>query len=320
MNVIIGIDPHKATHTAVAIGCDEGELATITVRATTPADRPVGRVGRPVREADLGHRVRWRPRVSAGPAAGGCRRGRARRAGHLGLGCGCWGRGSRTRTIPTTPGRWPSPHCGHRGCVGAGGQSCRGTAPVGQAQQRHRKPAHQAGVPAPRPIASLSAGGIAKELNASDADGLLASIRASLGHRTIRHQLALELLEDVRRLDGQLKESQQRIKRRSGPRGPPSPSLSGSVPSSPVRSSATPAMSPLRQPGPVRRLQRHRSGRGLLGRPGDPPPLPPRESTAQSRHPHGGHLPDPPDPTPRAGSTSSGRWPRARPKRTPSAR
>ena len=34
MNVIIGIDPHKATHTAVAIGRDEGELATITVRAT----------------------------------------------------------------------------------------------------------------------------------------------------------------------------------------------------------------------------------------------------------------------------------------------
>ena len=34
MNVIIGIDPHKATHTAVAIGCDEGELATVTVRAT----------------------------------------------------------------------------------------------------------------------------------------------------------------------------------------------------------------------------------------------------------------------------------------------
>ena len=34
MNVIIGIDPHKATHTAVAIGCDEAELATVTVRAT----------------------------------------------------------------------------------------------------------------------------------------------------------------------------------------------------------------------------------------------------------------------------------------------
>jgi len=34
MNVTIGIDPHKATHTAVAIDRDETELATITVRAT----------------------------------------------------------------------------------------------------------------------------------------------------------------------------------------------------------------------------------------------------------------------------------------------
>ena len=34
MTVVIGIDPHKATHTAVAIDCDEAELATVTVRAT----------------------------------------------------------------------------------------------------------------------------------------------------------------------------------------------------------------------------------------------------------------------------------------------
>jgi len=34
MTVIIGIDPHKASHTAVAIGCDEQQLAEIRVRAT----------------------------------------------------------------------------------------------------------------------------------------------------------------------------------------------------------------------------------------------------------------------------------------------
>ncbi len=34
MTVIIGIDPHKATHTAVAISCNEQELAEIKVRAT----------------------------------------------------------------------------------------------------------------------------------------------------------------------------------------------------------------------------------------------------------------------------------------------
>ena len=34
MQVIIGVDPHKASHTAVAIGDDEHELARTRVRAT----------------------------------------------------------------------------------------------------------------------------------------------------------------------------------------------------------------------------------------------------------------------------------------------
>ena len=34
MNVMIGIDPHKASHTAVAIGRDEDQIATIKVRST----------------------------------------------------------------------------------------------------------------------------------------------------------------------------------------------------------------------------------------------------------------------------------------------
>src|SRR5207245_9556016 len=34
MHVIIGVDPHKASHTAVAIGDNEGELGAVKVRAT----------------------------------------------------------------------------------------------------------------------------------------------------------------------------------------------------------------------------------------------------------------------------------------------
>lgn len=34
MTVIIGIDPHKSSHTATALGADLAELATIRVRAT----------------------------------------------------------------------------------------------------------------------------------------------------------------------------------------------------------------------------------------------------------------------------------------------
>jgi hypothetical protein len=35
MNVMIGVDPHKASHTAVAIGRDEDQIASVKVRATT---------------------------------------------------------------------------------------------------------------------------------------------------------------------------------------------------------------------------------------------------------------------------------------------
>jgi hypothetical protein len=34
MSVIIGVDPHKATHTAVAIDGSEAEIARARVRAT----------------------------------------------------------------------------------------------------------------------------------------------------------------------------------------------------------------------------------------------------------------------------------------------
>jgi transposase len=60
-------------------------------------------------------------------------------------------------------------------------------------------------------IASLAPGGMAKELNASDADGLLGAFAPFPPVEHTRHQVALELLEDVRRLDRQLKESHKRI-------------------------------------------------------------------------------------------------------------
>jgi transposase len=61
-------------------------------------------------------------------------------------------------------------------------------------------------------LAELAPGGIAKELNASDAEGLLAGLRPATPVEQARHDLALELLDDVRRLDAQLKESHRRIR------------------------------------------------------------------------------------------------------------
>ena len=100
MNVIIGIDPHKATHTAVAFGCDEAGLASVTVRVTKQQSGGLVEMGQALQEAHLGHRVRRRSRLTVGPAARRCRAARHRRAGDPGLECGCLERQSLTRTIP----------------------------------------------------------------------------------------------------------------------------------------------------------------------------------------------------------------------------
>ena len=42
MTVIIGVDPHKATHTAVAICGNEREMAKVRVRATCHQTAGVG--------------------------------------------------------------------------------------------------------------------------------------------------------------------------------------------------------------------------------------------------------------------------------------
>ena len=84
MKVIIGIDPHKASHTAVAICRDEDQIARSRC-VPRSARRPALGLGRTLREANLGHRVgRWAG-LPAGPTAGRPWRGCARCPRHAGL-------------------------------------------------------------------------------------------------------------------------------------------------------------------------------------------------------------------------------------------
>ena len=53
---------------------------------------------------------------------------------------------------------------------------------------------------------------IAKEINASDVDRFLAEVTPTTPVEQIRYDLAVELLEDIRRLDAQLKASHKRIR------------------------------------------------------------------------------------------------------------
>src|SRR5215468_10416041 len=112
--VMIGVDPHKAAHTAVAISAAEEPLGQLRVRASAVQA-----------ERLLAWAARWPERAWAVEGAGGLGHLLARQlvaAGELVPACsrswrpgsGCWSRGIVTRTTRTTPGRWRSRHCGRR--------------------------------------------------------------------------------------------------------------------------------------------------------------------------------------------------------------
>jgi transposase len=61
-------------------------------------------------------------------------------------------------------------------------------------------------------FAELSLGGIAKEMYVSDAEDLLAKLHPDSAAQQMRFDLILELVDDVRRLDDQIKASHRRIK------------------------------------------------------------------------------------------------------------
>ena len=61
-------------------------------------------------------------------------------------------------------------------------------------------------------LADLVPDGIARKLNVSGAFELLATIIADTPVEQARHDLAVELIDDLRRLDSQLKESHRRIR------------------------------------------------------------------------------------------------------------
>jgi transposase len=61
-------------------------------------------------------------------------------------------------------------------------------------------------------LVELSPGGIAKEINASDIDGFLEGFKPCGHVERVRVDLVVELLDDVRRLDTQLKASHKRIR------------------------------------------------------------------------------------------------------------
>jgi transposase len=213
MTVIIGIDPHKASHTAVAIGCDEQQLAEITVRATCQQTAKL-----------LAWAERLGPRTWAVESAGGL--------GYL-LSRQLVGAGERVLDVPATlasrvrvlgTGRSNKndPNDALSVAIAAlrsPGLRSVASADHGEVLRLLAKRNHEIGRLRNMVVSrlhaallNLSPGGISKELNASDADRLLDDFDPVTPVERTRYDLALELLDDVRRLDVQLKASHNRIK------------------------------------------------------------------------------------------------------------
>jgi transposase len=211
--VIIGVDPHKASHTAVAIDGSEDEVVRKKVRAG------VSQVDQLVSWAEpLGSRT-WAIESAAG--LGYLLAQQLVAAGETVVDVPAT-LASRVRVLTTGRSNKNDPNDALSVAVAAlRFRGLRQVAPVGHSEvlrllakrntdignQRTRLVCRMHAL-----LAELAPGGIAKEINASDVDGLLEILHPATPVERVRYDLAIELLDDIRRLDGQLKVSHKRIR------------------------------------------------------------------------------------------------------------
>lgn len=211
--VIIGVDPHKASHTAVAVSGDEAELGRTKVRSGND---------------QAGELLSWarafESRTWAIESAGGL--------GFL-LGQQLVAAGeavfdvpatlaSRVRVLASGRSNKNDPNDALSIAIAALRSSgLRRVERIGHSEvlrlltKRHGDIGDHRTRVACRLhalLAELAGGGLAKELSAGGAERLLGEVKATTIVEQVRLDLALELVGDIRRLDEQLKASQKRIR------------------------------------------------------------------------------------------------------------
>jgi transposase len=213
MTVIIGVDPHKASHTAVAIDRSESELDRTRVRATRKQALQLLAWAEP-----LGKRT-W-----AIESAGGLGYLLAQQlvdAGETVLDVPAT-LVSRVRVLGTGRSDKTDPNDALSVAIAAlRAPALREVRAADHAEVLRLLAKRNIDIGSHRTrvvcrlhnmLMELAAGGIAKELNASDAIRLLEQIEPATPIEQARHDLAVEFLADVQRLDTQLKESHRRIR------------------------------------------------------------------------------------------------------------
>jgi transposase len=213
MPVIIGVDPHKATHTAVAIDRNEAELARARVRPTRKQvpqllrwAEPLGKRTWAVESAGgLGYLLSQRL-VAAGETVLDLPSTLAARIRVLGSGRSDKNDPNDALSVAIAALRTPA----LREVVAADHAQvlrllAKRNIDIGNHRTRVVCRLHNV-------LMELVPGGIAKELNASDAVALLERIEPTTPIEMARRDLALEVLADVQRLDARLKQSHRRIR------------------------------------------------------------------------------------------------------------
>jgi len=212
VTVIIGVDPHKATHTAVAVDAKEQELDRVRVRATRRQLEQLRKWAEPYGE-----------RVWAIESAGGL--------GYL-LAQQLVGAGERVVDVPATlasrvrllgTGRSDKNDPNDARSVAIAALRAPRLAEVQPADhaavlrllaKRNLDLGHERNRTTNRlhvMLCELVPGGIPKELTVSKAVSLLDAVKPTTAVDQARYEMACELLDDVRRLDAKKKEMKRRM-------------------------------------------------------------------------------------------------------------
>jgi transposase len=212
MEVVIGIDPHKASHHAFAVEEREVELAQLSIRATrTQTQRllawaePFERRTWAIEGADgLGYLLSQQL-VAAGERVVNVPATLA----------------ARTRVLGSTKSNKTDPNDARSVALTAlRHDDLREVQAVGHSEVLRLLAKRNIDIGDRRTqvvcrmhalLVELAPGGIAKEINASDVDGFLARLSPTSPVEQIRFDLAVELLAEIRSLDAQLKVSHKRI-------------------------------------------------------------------------------------------------------------
>lgn len=212
MAVMIGVDPHKGSHTAVVIDRDESELARVTVRATRrQVDELLAWASRfeertwAIESANGLGSLLARQLVAAGELVLDVPATLAARVRLLGSGRSNKNDPNDARSVAIAALRAPRlARVGRDDHAGVLRLYAKRNHDIARARNRTACRLHAL-------LAELVPGGIPKEINAHSAQRLLDSVTVSTAVERARHAVAVEHLEDLRRFDEQLRVSKQRL-------------------------------------------------------------------------------------------------------------